>query len=1009
MVKADLTRDYYGDLELLPGADIQEIKKQFKKLALTYHPDRNPGRETEVTAKFQKIQSAHEVLIDATERARYDANRVRVTSSHYKSAYGGPTSSGVRGNPWSSAGSQWAPPPKPPTARRAPPPSTGARRYEKFDTPKNSSHWSSQEGPEARARTYEAWEHMRSHNSAKPSPGRTGGPPKPPPRETPQPARGDGEARRYGAASKPRAAYDDTRNGHMPNETPRRRSQSTNTSPRKGFMPNTPGGDEPAAPRGAYFTTQRAPPDPPPRKPSPSVSNVAPDPLKQFRDKASNFEPRVSTPYATHGGEKFNPFETANISRSKSTREPSSSKHVPRTGSDPNLASPRRTTTFADQYPSKPSNSYAAPQVEVDSSSSEDEPRTNGHAFGKPRYSTKASNGTSAPPRAPQVPNAGKASSNPRAATTNIGKFRQWMRENPGVEPPLNGFPPDGPPLRSDPPKNDTPDGTKMYATFTHSSIYSDRKRSSSYSVKVPTVSEDMSSQNPKIASNSTPKYLFSKGTEPKTPPSGVTPDSQTLNAFEGLQRTVIDQLLSSKGKNSCSNPHHNATPLKRASENNGQTSRSSNCRIPSRASHWLDYRDSANAGSPSKKLKPLKHLHAVHLHSAKKANGFWQDYGELKANANQSGYSRFSFNVDNDTFKQTNPPPRTFASSSTENISTTFSPEDWTGTFEAGAEYFKPNQKTTGVSSGPHRGQSGSRSRGRSPTKVPPVDPKFPQPSAVPETPIESPGGTKFSPDQWAQIFKPQTFAPPNIPPRPNRPRPTPTRPAMATPPVAGGSGVGADKAGFGTNPATPSAPTTPNPDAMDVDTPPVTNTVPQFANKLNINTESVKRPAPTSHSQSPTDAEALKVNFDDLNIQDLISSLNLPLPPSGPVVPQPPSRPNSPLGPAYETFKKKFEIYMGEWDLFNSKNMLHLVARKNQVDTLGAERWQDNAGIELYRRGLREDAVVIKHWQDAREAHEKVMKEYVVVRERMKSQSEMKKAGVAAGEDQRPRKKTH
>jgi hypothetical protein len=32
MVKADLTRDYYGDLELAPTADVAEIKKQFKKL-----------------------------------------------------------------------------------------------------------------------------------------------------------------------------------------------------------------------------------------------------------------------------------------------------------------------------------------------------------------------------------------------------------------------------------------------------------------------------------------------------------------------------------------------------------------------------------------------------------------------------------------------------------------------------------------------------------------------------------------------------------------------------------------------------------------------------------------------------------------------------------------------------------------------------------------------------------------------------------------------------------------
>lgn len=34
MVKADLTRDYYGDLELEPTADFNEIKKQFKKLGM---------------------------------------------------------------------------------------------------------------------------------------------------------------------------------------------------------------------------------------------------------------------------------------------------------------------------------------------------------------------------------------------------------------------------------------------------------------------------------------------------------------------------------------------------------------------------------------------------------------------------------------------------------------------------------------------------------------------------------------------------------------------------------------------------------------------------------------------------------------------------------------------------------------------------------------------------------------------------------------------------------------
>ncbi|EHL02904.1 putative DnaJ-related protein rsp1 [Glarea lozoyensis 74030] len=102
---------------------------------LAYHPDRNPGRESEVTAKFQKIQSAHEVLTDAAERAKYDSNRSRTASSFRQStAYSGAGSSGVRGNPWANAGSQWAPPPKKaPTARKgAPPPSAGAQRYQKI-------------------------------------------------------------------------------------------------------------------------------------------------------------------------------------------------------------------------------------------------------------------------------------------------------------------------------------------------------------------------------------------------------------------------------------------------------------------------------------------------------------------------------------------------------------------------------------------------------------------------------------------------------------------------------------------------------------------------------------------------------------------------------------------------------------------------------------------------------------------------------------------------------------
>jgi hypothetical protein len=46
-----------------------------------------------------------------------------------------------------------------------------------------------------------------------------------------------------------------------------------------------------------------------------------PDPLSQFRDRDSWADPRQSSPYTSHGGEKTNPFDGIQINRAKSTRE----------------------------------------------------------------------------------------------------------------------------------------------------------------------------------------------------------------------------------------------------------------------------------------------------------------------------------------------------------------------------------------------------------------------------------------------------------------------------------------------------------------------------------------------------------------------------------------------------------------------------------------------------------------------------------------------------------------
>ncbi len=63
--------DYYKVLGVEKNASTEEIKKVYRKLALQYHPDRNPG-DKEAEAKFKKISEAYAVLSDAEKKRQYD-------------------------------------------------------------------------------------------------------------------------------------------------------------------------------------------------------------------------------------------------------------------------------------------------------------------------------------------------------------------------------------------------------------------------------------------------------------------------------------------------------------------------------------------------------------------------------------------------------------------------------------------------------------------------------------------------------------------------------------------------------------------------------------------------------------------------------------------------------------------------------------------------------------------------------------------------------------------------
>src|ERR1700733_14267905 len=64
-------RDYYEELGVAKGANADDLKKAYRKLAMQFHPDKNPG-DTKAEQRFKDISEAYDVLKDDQKRAAYD-------------------------------------------------------------------------------------------------------------------------------------------------------------------------------------------------------------------------------------------------------------------------------------------------------------------------------------------------------------------------------------------------------------------------------------------------------------------------------------------------------------------------------------------------------------------------------------------------------------------------------------------------------------------------------------------------------------------------------------------------------------------------------------------------------------------------------------------------------------------------------------------------------------------------------------------------------------------------
>ncbi|KAL8948955.1 MAG: hypothetical protein Q9222_004892 [Ikaeria aurantiellina] len=998
MVKADPKADYYADLELPPAASELDIKRQFRKL--------------ECNSKFQAIQSAHEVLTDPTQRAKYDADRIRNGMLH---TYTSP----VRPNPPPRAAASNFPPPPQRTAQAsskpnfAPPPSSGANRYSSYmRADAKNTYQSPADEAKARANAFKAWEQMR-HGPGVPPQSRPV-PPRPTKTNAFQPGR---EAGSYPPKDPPpRPAWDQSKesNPGFPKMT---RSNTTRVPKKGGFAPGFSVGDEPPARNtSAYFNVSKGerpdaskptfqsrpapPPPPPPPPPSNQRDTKRPDPLKPFRPQSGfedmlNNSDRLSTPYATGGGEKTY-FTSAGFSRPNSSRDST----IPRGGNDGEPLSndsPSRTPASAASYrghhSASPKLRNSRPvSLSSSSSSSSDESLREGveqlyTSAGKAsKGQNRHQNGHLKPTYKPFI-NVDSMENEPGLPPRRQSDAADRQQSHLGQQPQSGG-------------SHIDPNLTEgfMEHRLRHEA---ERKHGVNHSV------------------DSSPHRL--QANQPQQRPLHRPKSWHDKYGTAGQD----------EAKDNMNRPATGDQPVKRS--------------IPL-ATTAYPKASFPNWACPSS-IPPLRKQTFTQGIFGKKPDISLTPKHLSARNADKNVRGSFTF-PQNANGKPIHPPPLRSHSSDTINVH--FSPHDWHGKFTGRPEeYFDPPSGSTNASRrklSPTRRQPQSASQSRPASAVheaesPKADPSMPPPPTEP-TQRES-----YSPDKWAHYFKPGTLNwPPPPPPPPTGPanravsrkRPkTPSRrgsrvvfkraavpkPASVTPIV--------DDDTTSSNLESSSGQSSGNGSAMDLDP----GTSPPDGDRrsngiLHQPMDTTPRPPvpprPTipSHAPPPPPPPAQDKSHLDLgNLQNVapfapnqqgikdLNDLTTALPfesksstqAAGAHLPSPqklelPNPPKAPVAPekltqgSWERYLAAMRAYMFGWNAFNTQMLAHFNERQAGVESTlkpewlgavgeGSEKW----GFGKYMAGVEEDFRVREHWNVSWERHRECMRTLGGMREKI------------------------